>query len=228
VNSPPTAPRLAAIRDRWLRTATLALHEDPLVLGAALIGSLGAGRADDWSDVDLFVVVEDDQLDGYATAEHLPPGDRTFTIDARHNGPLGSRALSAQYVVDGLPLWVDWHICPLSLATWPAESTVLLDRRNIPRAQTTPTHDRREPSTPKTSDEEAAMRLALIPIAGKQLARRSPEAAQTIHFLGGPRLPAADPHAQLAALRNLLPHFTNPNTLAATRAYLDLVEATLS
>ncbi|MFF0338873.1 hypothetical protein [Kribbella sp. NPDC004875] len=221
MNTPPPAPQLAAIRNRWLSAATTALRSDPLVLGAALIGSLGGGRADDWSDVDLLIVVDDAHLDSDTTAEHLPPGDRTFSIDARHNGPLGTRALSAQYVVDGLPLWVDWHVHPLSLAAWLPDSTVLLDHRGIPKASTT--DSRREPSTPKSPEEEAALRLALIPIAGKQVARRSPHAAATIHFLGGPHLP--DPHAQLRALRELLTQFPNPPTATAT--YLDLVEQSL-
>ncbi|MGW7682479.1 hypothetical protein ACWGID_17185 [Kribbella sp. NPDC054772] len=224
MNSPP-APRLAAIRDRWLSAATTDLRNDPLVLGAALTGSLGADRADDWSDVDLLVVVNDAHLNSHATANHLPPGDRTFTIDARHNGPLGTRALSAQYVVDGLPLWVDWHVVPLSLATWPPESTVLFDRHGIPQARTT--HDHHEPPTPKTPEEEAALRLALIPIAGKQVARHSPAAAQTIHFLTGTPLPEADRSTQLAALRELLPQLPDAKTRAATSAYLDLVEETL-
>ncbi|WP_238174436.1 hypothetical protein [Kribbella kalugense] len=150
-----------------------------------------------------------------------------FEIDARHNGPVGTRAVSAQYVVDGLPLWVDWHIHPVSRATWPADSTVVFDRQGISQASAALSEYRGEyePATPKTLDEQDAMRLALVPIAGKQLARRSPETPRTIEFLGG--TPETDWPDHLAALRELLNEFTNLDSLAAARAYLDLVEGTL-
>lgn len=99
------APGLVGVRERWLSAATAALRDDPLVVGAALVGSLGAGTADDWSDVDLLVVVEDACLEDLATLDRLPSGlgRLAFGIDARHNGPVGTRAVSAQYVVDGRP-----------------------------------------------------------------------------------------------------------------------------
>ncbi|WP_432885572.1 nucleotidyltransferase domain-containing protein [Kribbella sp. CA-245084] len=224
--SAPPAPRLARIRDRWLSAATTALQDDPLVAGAALVGSLGAGRADDWSDVDLLLVVKDEHLDDYAVPDRLPrgPGLRAFAIDARHNGPVGTRAVSAQYVVDDLPLWVDWYIHPVSLATWPPDSTVLFDRHGITRSLSEHRGDH-EPATPKTPDEHKAMRLALIPIAAKQLARHSPDAPRTIQFLGGS--PEGDWPDHLAAVRQLLTQFdplAHPESLAAAHAYLDLLE----
>ncbi|WP_127940799.1 nucleotidyltransferase domain-containing protein [Nonomuraea polychroma] len=74
-----------------------------------MVGSLGAGRADDWSDIDLLVVVDDAHLDDYAVPDRLPSGLGTLTaaFDARHNGPRGTRAVSGQHLVDGLPLCVD-------------------------------------------------------------------------------------------------------------------------
>ena len=234
--SAPPAPRLANIRASWLSVVTAALQADQLVAGAALVGSLGTGRADDWSDVDLLIVVEDAHLDDYATPDRLPsgPGQLAFAIDARHNGPRGTRAVSAQYVVDDLPLWVDWHIHPISLASWPSDSTVIFDRRDVSRTSATFSqylnHGQYEPAIPKTPSDEHAMRLALIPIAGKQLARHSPETARTIEFLGGPHLPDDDWKAHLAALHQLLNQFApldHPNSLPAAHAYLDFLEKTL-
>ncbi|RZU13467.1 nucleotidyltransferase-like protein [Kribbella rubisoli] len=223
----PAAPRLAHIRDRWLSAATTALQDDPGVDGAALVGSLGAGRADDWSDVDLLLVVKDEHLDDYAVPHRLPsgPGRRAFEIDARHNGPIGTRAVSAQYVVDGLPLWVDWYVHPVSLATWPPDSAVIFDRHGITGSLSEHRGDH-EPATPKTPDEHEAMRLALIPIAAKQLARDSPDAPRTIEFLGG----SAGWPDHLAALRQLLTQFdpmAHRESLAAAHAYLDLLETLL-
>lgn len=214
---------LTNLRDRWVRSTTSALQADAAVVGAALVGSLGAGRADEWSDVDLLVVVEDSQYPAL-------PGEPVFTIDARHNGPRGTRAMSAQYVVDGLPLWVDWHLHPISRAAWPSDSKLLFEHRPITRTSATFTTylntGEREPATPKTPAEERAMRLALIPIAAKQIARHDLEAARTITFLGGPPVSDQDRAAQLAALHQLLDSFESLHTesLAAARAYLAVLE----
>jgi len=236
-SSGPPAPRLASIRARWLSAATAALQDDQLVAGAALVGSLGTGRADDWSDIDLLIVVEDAHLNDYATPGRLPngPGRLAFAIDARHNGPRGTRAVSAQYVVDGLPLWIDWHIHPVSLASWPSDSTIIFDQRDISRISATFSEylnrGQHESATPKSPNDQQAMRLALVPIAGKQLARRSPETARTIEFLGGPHAPDGDWKYHLAALRQLLDRFATlglPDSLSAGHAYVDFLEKTLS
>jgi hypothetical protein len=206
------------------------------VAGAALVGSLGDGRADDWSDVDLLIVVQDAALDDFAAPGRLTDGSGrlTFAIDARHNGPRGTRAVSAQYVLDRLPLWVDWHVHPVSLANWPSTSSVLFDRHGIAGTRATFSEylngGEHETATPKSTEEAQAMRLALVPAAGKQLARRSPEAARIIEFLGGPYEPEATWQAQIRALRRLLDGFATlgrPDSLTAAHAYLELLEQTL-
>lgn len=235
-SSGPPASRLAEIRSRWLSAATVTLQADQAVSGAALVGSLGDGRADDWSDVDLLIVVQDAHLEDFASPARLPNGSGlpVFAIDARHNGPRGTRAVSVQYVVDRLPLWVDWHVHPVSLASWPSNSTVLFDRSGIPATHAAFSEylnrGEHEPATPKSSAEAQAIRLALVPAAGKQLARRSPEAARIIEFLGGPYEPAATHQSQLAALYQLLEGFAplgRPDSLAAAHAYLELLEESL-
>ncbi|WP_165550016.1 nucleotidyltransferase domain-containing protein [Kribbella speibonae] len=229
----PSAPRLAAIRAHWLSTATAALNDDLSVVGAALVGSLGAGRADDWSDIDLLIVVEDAHLDDYSIPGRLPHGAGlpAFAIDARHNGPRGTRAVSAQYVVDGLPLWVDWYVHPRSLAAWPSDCTVIFERQDVGRTSATfseyLTRGESEAPTSKSPEELQAMRLALVPIAGKQLVRRSAETGRTIEFLGGPATPPGDRTDQLAALRQVLGQFAaleRPDSHAAGHAYLELVD----
>lgn len=235
-SSGPPAPRLAEIRSRWLGAATAALQEDRAVAGAALVGSLGDGRADDWSDVDLLIVVQDAALDDFAAPGRLPNGSGhlTFAIDARHNGPRGTRAVSAQYVVDRLPVWVDWHVHPASQAHWPSNSTVLFDRCGIAATRATFSEylngGGHETATPKSAEEAQAMRLALVPVAGKQIARRSPEAARTIEFLGGPSEPGSTWQARIGALRRLLDDFATlerPGSLTAAHAYLGFLEQTL-
>ncbi|MEU4292786.1 hypothetical protein AB0E63_31565 [Kribbella sp. NPDC026596] len=137
--------------------------------------------------------------------------------------------------MDGLPLWIDWHIHPLSLARWPSDSTIIVDRRAIDRTSATfseyLTRGQHESATPKSSNDEQAMRLALVPIAGKQLARRSPETARTIEFLGGPHTPDGDWKDHLAALRQLLDQFATLgrlDSLSAGHAYVDFLEKSLA
>lgn len=231
------APRLADIRSRWLSAVIGSLREDPVVAGASLVGSLGAGHADDWSDVDLLVVVDDARIDDYAAPGRLPcgPGELAVAFDARHNGPRGTRAVSGQYLVDGLPLWVDWYIHPASQAGWAADSAVVFDRRGFDRLSATFSEQlnagEHEQATPTGPTDHRALQLALVPIAGKRIARRSPDTAQMLEFIGGPCAPDASWKDQLATLRRLLGGFTAlglPDSVAGGRAYLDLVEETLS
>ena len=62
----PAAPRLRAIREAWLRSVIGQLEADPGISAAGFVGSIGRGDADDWSDVDLVIVVPDDQVGRYA------------------------------------------------------------------------------------------------------------------------------------------------------------------
>jgi hypothetical protein len=235
-NAGPPAPRLASIRSRWLSAATASLRADPEVLGAALVGSLGAGRADDWSDIDLLIVVDDSCLDEYAAPGHLAgvPGTLAMASDTRHNAPRGGRAFSEQYIIDGLPLRVDWYIYPASWAAWPADSAVLFDRRGISRLAVTfagymGAVEHEQPVV-KTPDELRTQRAALIPVAGKYIARRSPDTAQLIVMAGGPEVPDESWEDHLTALRELLDRLAKtepPESIAAMHAHLDIVAATL-
>jgi predicted nucleotidyltransferase len=124
----PAAPRLRAIREAWLGRAVERLEADPAISAAGFVGSLGRGDADDWSDIDLLIVVPDDQVDHYADATHQPESDLvTWSIDARHNAPRGAGAIGVRYVIDGLPLPVDWYIYPRSQAAWVADAKVIFD-----------------------------------------------------------------------------------------------------
>ena len=52
------------------------LEADPDISAVGFVGSIGRGDADDWSDVDLVIVVPDDQVDRYADAARLPGPER--------------------------------------------------------------------------------------------------------------------------------------------------------
>jgi hypothetical protein len=71
-------------------------------------------------------------------------------------------------------------------------------------------------------------RLAMVPIAGKYMARRAAAAPGMLQFLGGPE--GVDPRAQLEALRVVaagLATREQPRIEAAVDAYLELVASTL-
>jgi len=156
----PAAPRLCAIREAWLERAVERLEADPAISAAGFVGSLGRGDADDWSDIDLLIVVPDDQLDHYADATHLPGSDLvTWSIDSRHNAPRGAGAIGVRYVIDGLPLHVDWYVYPRSQAAWVADAKVIFDEQGLRRLDDTfrEHQDKREvqPPAPKAAPAAA-------------------------------------------------------------------------
>jgi len=182
--------------------------------------------------------VDDAALDEYA-APGCPagvPGTLTFASDARHNAPRGARAAGSQYIIDGLPLWVDRHVYPASWAAWPSGSAVLLDRYGIGRlALTFREHmdaaERNQPAD-RSPAERRALQAALIPIAGKYIARRSPDTPRLITLVGGLGTPAGTWEDRLATLRQLVDRHAGAGagtreSTAAVHACLDIVGATL-
>lgn len=211
------------------------LEADPAISAAGFVGSLGRGDADDWSDVDLLIVVPDDQVDHYADATQLPAADLvTWSIDARHNAPRGTGAIGVRYVIDGLPLHVDWYICPRSRAAWVADAKVIFDEMGLRRMDDTfrEHQDKRErqPPTPKAANEHRLPQVSLIPVAAKYVARRSADAGRMVEFVGGPHMPEATSAEYLAMLRRLLARYRDDvpeEMLAPVSRYLDLAETML-
>jgi len=119
----PAAPRLRAIREGWLRPVIEQLQADPDITAAGFVGSIGRGDADDWSDVDLVIVVPDDQVGRYADAARLPGPERVvLSFDARHNAPRGAGSVGVHHVIDGLPFNADWYVYPDSQGAWVADA----------------------------------------------------------------------------------------------------------
>jgi predicted nucleotidyltransferase len=231
----PAAPLLRAIREAWLGRAIERLEAHREVSAAGFVGSLGRGDADDWSDIDLLVVVPDGRVDHYADAAQLPVSEQvTWSIDARHNAPRGAGAVGVDYVIDGLPLHVDWYIYPRAQAVWVADAKVIFDRDGLPRKRDTfrEHQGKREvqPATPKRAHAHRLLQVSLIPVAAKYIARRSADAERMIEFVGGPRAPGAAQAEHLEILRTLVVHsrgHASEEMLAPVSRYLDLVEAVL-
>ena len=133
-------------------------------------------------------------------------------------------------MIDGLPFNADWYIYPDSQGAWVADAKVIIDRRGLRRLSDTFDEHlaRREvqPPTPKPANAHRLLQAALIPVAAKRIARRSPDAGRMVEFVGGLHAPGAAPAEHLEMLRGLLGQYRGvapAESLSATRRYLDLV-----
>jgi len=227
---------LGKLRDRLLDQVLGLLEADPAVDGVALIGSLGRGEADNWSDIDLLILMGDQALAGFADEPAARPWAQADLLsDGRHNSPAGATSVGTTHLRSGLPLWVDLHVHPTARTRWPTDSRIVFERRPIGTG--TQSFDQlnasgaRQAATAKTADETRRIHLSYVPIAGKYIGRRSPRACPMIGFLGAmPDFRADDPAAQLLALRGIAAGLSGPSRTwlsDAVAAYLDLVEATV-
>jgi predicted nucleotidyltransferase len=231
----PASGRLRVLRDELQARLTGLLRADPAVHGAALVGSLGAGRADDWSDIDLLVVLADADVAGFADR----PGDAAWAradliVDARHNAPAGAASVYTQRLRSRLPCGVDIHVYPSSWAAWPADSRVIHEARPVRHAGISfaelSARPPRQPATPKTDAETRLAHLSMVPVAGKYIARRAPAAAPMIRFLGGTTGADDGPAAQLDALRAAAARLADPGSqwlAGAVDQYLRIVRSVI-
>lgn len=225
---------LARLRDRLLSQLLGLLEADPAVGAVALVGSLGRGEEDNWSDIDLLILESDPFIRHFMNDPAASPWARADLLaDARHNSPAGATSLGMLHIHSGLPLWADLHIHPISRTPWPTDSHVVFQRRPV-RTGTQPfgefnSSGPRQAATAKTIDQVRQIHLGLVPIAGKYVSRRSPRATEMIRFLGH-RPDISDPAGQIRALRDTTQELSSPSWPRLTNAvssYLDVVEASI-
>jgi hypothetical protein len=227
---------LGELRDRLLDQVLGLLKADPAVDGVALIGSLGRGEADNWSDIDLLILMGHQAVAQFKDAPAAKLWAQADLLsDGRHNSPAGATSVGTTRIRSGLPLHVDLHVHPAARTRWPTDSRIIFERR--PTETGTLSFDQlnasgsRQPATAKTEDETRKIHLSYVPIAGKYIGRRSPNACQMIRFLGkAPDFNDADPAAQLLTLRSIAGNLSDPSWAwlsDAVTSYLDMVEATL-
>ncbi len=164
-----------AERDRMLDRAISFLMSDERIVAAWLYGSLGRDDADEWSDIDLWLVVADDHLAAIAGSRsmyvaHL--GEPLLIVDAPQNAPPGGAFLSVVYPGQGGPQHVDWTWQPQSFARLPSGIRLLFDRAGIPPVPLTAT------DTAEGRLQEARKQVAffwmMVPIVAKSIVRRRP------------------------------------------------------
>ena len=108
-----------------LRHVTDGLSSATNVVGAALVGSLGTRRGDDWSDIDLLVYVDGEArgaLDGVVA-------EAACVLTAPHNTRADGDSFGAIFLVDGLPILTDWYVWPADRAAWPRDATPISGAR---------------------------------------------------------------------------------------------------
>ena len=226
---------LASVREDWLENAIGELSADARVAGVGLVGSLGRGDADDWSDIDVLVVVNDEHFDKFIDpAANALWRDAELFFDARQNAPRGATSVGALYLKSGLPVGVDWYLYPASMAAWPSDSRVAYERAGVRQTELVfaefNAQGARQSGTRKSAGEVREAKLVMALIAGKLIARRSPSATPMIEFLAGTSQSFSDAQAALHALGSIVDRLSTdapPQLVEAIESYLAIVESVL-
>jgi lysophospholipase L1-like esterase len=168
---------LAAARQQWLEQTIAVLAGLPYVAGVWLVGSLGRGEGDAFSDVDLVVAVDDtvpaevvaDPASGFGL-----PGRQLYVRPKPCNAPAAGGYVAVGVELAGLPLLVDVFVWPAATAAVPVGARVVVERGRLPRSDLDfiallnahRTDDIRgsDPHAPGTT-------LMLVQLAAKYLAR---------------------------------------------------------
>jgi len=175
---------LSIARDAWLRRTVADLSADALWL----VGSLGRGDGDRWSDVDLLVI-----------GGELPLRDALLTLEVPHNGPAAGRYVGAMYALGELPLWVDWYLWPADLAI-PRDAQLLAGRGQPSRYTLFELLDHHGRGPETSPNAASTFTLAMLPLAAKFIARGNiPAATSMATMLGACTQPSV-----LHGLRDLL------------------------
>jgi len=119
-------------RDDLLARIVGELHADLRVCSAWLTGSFGRAEADVWSDLDLHLAVDDDELAGFwaERSDLYARVGRPVLVQPEMKSNAQPGAHFQLVVFDG-PLEVDWNIGPFSQARRPATSHILLQRAEV-------------------------------------------------------------------------------------------------
>ncbi|GAA1381235.1 hypothetical protein [Catellatospora chokoriensis] len=205
------------------RVTTAARENDAAAL--LLIGSLGRGGGDAFSDLDLIVVPgpSSPAIDPIALF-----GDVILaSLDVPRNAPAGGAYHGLCLAVADAVLWLDLYTWPAETAALPADATAVFDHINLPHSDLAfiPLITKHAvPGAPAHPDNDAT-RLLRIAVAAKYLARG--DLARIIDKL--PAAQGCDLDAVPMLLHELLDGVDDPDlahAVSATAALIDLAEAT--
>ncbi len=215
-------------RSALLERATRLLKEDSRIAAAWLHGSMGRGTHDEWSDIDLWIVVADDQteaLRGERQEFASRMGPQLLTIEAPQNAPPGGAYLLAMYPGTNGPHILDFSWQPLSSAHRPADTVLLFERASIPPAE--PANTELDDMMPRRAVAQTRFFWMMSAIVAKYIARNDTwevigllsflaSVLREVEWLAGKRTapagyhdhpdfaPPTDSSAQFASLRTLI------------------------
>ena len=158
VTDPSIQQKLAvhlAEREAWLAEMVVQLEADERVDAAWLFGSLGRDDADELSDVDLFVIVNDTDFDTFVARRYdflAQVAQPVLILEAPQNWPPGGVYNMALYPGTSGPHQVDCYWVRRSAARLPTETRLLFDRIGLPR-QDSPTRFDYAPVPERTPEE---------------------------------------------------------------------------
>jgi hypothetical protein len=191
-------------RTAWLAATKAILSEHAFVSGAWLVGSLGRGTADAYSDIDLIVAVDPDTpqqlFDTPFTVLGLP-GTVLFTRAKPRNAPDGGAYLAICIDLSGIPVLVDLYVWPSATAAVPTSSRILYARSALPATglEFMTLLDRHRSADPTGGDPgDPATVLLLLQLAAKYHARGDRVRQDSIH-----RQLQLPEHAGLAELHGI-------------------------
>ena len=195
----------------FLQAAVERLAGDERVAAVLLVGSAARGEADEWSDLDIEVVADDEVSAGVLSHPHEAErfGDLLVWVDCSFNAVAGGTMAFSRYGSDAGLVMVDWHVLPLSAARRTEGARVLWARPEVELEVFDGTivdligagSPRRIP--PYSRQQRSEWELCMIDIA---VARppRGLDGRDLHHHIGVNPEPGPDPHSQLDGLERHL------------------------
>jgi len=127
----PIVAAMAAERSRMLERLEAGLRRDERIVAAWVGGSIGRGGADDLSDIDIHLAVQDErcaELNTHRRAFVSEFGEPLLVQEAPQNAPSGGAFQLVLYRGTAAPIEVDWSWQPASAAAILPQAMVLFDR----------------------------------------------------------------------------------------------------
>ncbi|MCM4081873.1 nucleotidyltransferase domain-containing protein [Paractinoplanes hotanensis] len=228
---------MTTARAAWLDETIRTLARHTWVGGIWLVGSLGRGEADAYSDVDLVVAVDHtapttvftDPVAGLGISGHI-----LYRRPKPRNAPKDGAYLAVGIDLAGLPVLVDVFVWPAATATVSAGATVVYERDVLPRSTLgfIPLMDQHRSDDRRGSDPDApGTVLMLVQLAGKHLVRgNQPKLAGICDQLAIPT-----DSCEVTALRTVLDqridtvtYMDSTEGVRAVHRLLDLIERHLA
>ena len=228
---------LLAARQEFLNQAVERLGADPRVAAVLLGGSTARGEADEWSDLDLVLVSNEDPaslLSGPHEAEVF--GDLAIWVDCSFNAPPGGTMAFSRYLAPEGMLLVDWTVWPAGTGRRPTATELVwiapgfdLEPFDGNVVDLTVSRPRRRPP-PYSRQQRAEWELCMCHIAMSRPARLQ-DATTMCELIGVSGDAGATPGEQLRAIADhmagLEPWIT-PRTFAASLDRLSAVRQALA